>query len=170
MTTAPRQELIDRYAAGGPILVQASSGLTPEQGTARPGPGDWSIAQVVAHLLDCDMVWINRMKWIIAEDEPPLPGFAENAWIDRLDSQNMPVDEAAALFAANRKWIARVLDAQDDAGFARGGVHAEYGRMTLAAIVSRACYHMDHHLKFLYAKRAALGVAIYPRYSGNQGY
>jgi hypothetical protein len=26
--------------------------------------------------------------------------------------------------------------------------------------------HLDHHLKFLYGKRANLGVSIYPRYAG----
>ncbi len=59
--------VIDRYADGGLILVQAASGLTPEHATARPGPGHWSIAELVAHLADADLVLADRMKRVIAE-------------------------------------------------------------------------------------------------------
>ena len=49
------------------------------------------------------------------------------------------------------------------------GTHTEKGRQTLAEILVYATNHLDHHLKFLYAKRAKLGVAIYPRYTANSG-
>ena len=163
------KSVLDRFADGGPLLVQAASSLSPEQARERPIPGTWSIAEVVAHLLDSDLVLADRMKRIIAEDSPTLQAFDENAWIDRLDSNAMPVDEAAALFAAHRRWMVRVLKARDEAAFARSGVHSEAGRQTLAEILARATNHLDHHLKFLYAKRAKLGVAIYPRYTANTG-
>ncbi len=166
----PRKAVLDRYAEGGLLLPQASSNLTADLSTARPGPGLWSIAELVAHLLDADLVLAERMKRVIAEDDPPLIAFDEAAWVDRLDSHAMPVDEATALFAANRKWMARVLGAQGEAAFARSGVHAELGRMTLAELIVKANGHLDHHLKFLYAKRANLGVSLYPRYSGNPGH
>jgi len=165
----PRQLVIDRYAEGGLLLAQAASGLTPEQARARPDPGAWSIAELVAHLLDADLVLADRMKRVIAEEDPPLPAFDHDAWVARLDSHAMPVDEAAALFAANRKWMARVLRAQDESAFARFGVHSQTGRQTLAEILVKAANHLDHHLKFLYAKRAKLGVAVYPRYAANPG-
>ena len=162
-------EVIDRYALGPELLRYAAQGLTPEQEQARPGPGAWSIAELVAHLLDADLVLAERMKRLIAEDSPTLPAFDENAWITRLDSNAMPVDEAVALFAANRRWMARILRAQDEAGFARSGTHSEKGKQTLAEVLVYATNHLDHHLKFLYAKRAKLGVAIYPRYTANTG-
>jgi len=164
-----RKAVIDRFADGGLLLAQAASNLGPEQATARPGPGDWSIAELVAHLLDSDLVLSDRMKRIIAEEDPPLAAFAENAWIARLDSNAMPVDEATALFAANRRWMARILRAQETPAFARTGIHSEAGRVTLAEILVKAANHLDHHLKFLYAKRAKLGLAIYPRYTANPG-
>ncbi len=169
MTPDPRKLVIDRFADGGPILAQASSNLTPEQATARPGPGDWSIAELVAHLLDSDLVLSDRMKRLIAEENPSLQAFDENAWLARLDSHAMPVAEAADLFAANRRWMARILRSQDEPAFARAGVHSEVGRVTLAEVLVKAANHLDHHLKFLYAKRAKLGVAIYPRYTANPG-
>ncbi len=57
-----------------------------------------------------------------------------------------------------------------ESAFARSGVHTEAGRQTLAEILVKAANHLDHHLRFLYAKRAKLGVAIYPRYTANPGF
>ena len=36
---------------------------------------------------------------------------------------------------------------------------------TLAKLVAGYVSHLDYHLKFLYAKRANLGMSLYPRYS-----
>ena len=69
------------------------------------------------------------------------------------------------MWLANRRWIATVLRGCEDSDFARAGTHTERGRMTLAELVSGYTTHLDHHLRFLYAKRANLGAAVQPRYS-----
>jgi uncharacterized damage-inducible protein DinB len=159
------EPVIDRFAEGGPLLAYALSGLAPGHEKARPGPGSWSIAELAAHLVDADLVIGDRMKRVIAEEQPVLLAFDENAWLDRLDSQSMPVDEVAVLFAAHRRWMARVLRNCTEADFARAGMHSEAGRKTLADLLAGAVGHLDHHLRFLYGKRANLGVALPPRYS-----
>ena len=156
--------VIERYAAGGALLVYPTSGLAPEHETARVGPGTWSIAELVAHLLDSDLVLADRMKRVIAEDEPTLLAFDQNRWIERLNSQSMPVEEAVNLFVAHRHWMTRVLRKCSEADFNRAGIHSEAGRKTLADLVVTAVSHVDHHLRFLYAKRANLGAALPPRY------
>jgi uncharacterized damage-inducible protein DinB len=159
------ESLIDRFAAGASVLVYAAGNLTPEQERAHPGPGDWSIAELVAHLVDSDLVGSDRMKRVIAESEPTLLAYDETAWVKRLRSQEMPVEEAVNLFAANRHWMTRVLRGCAEGDFARAGQHSERGRMTLAGLLTTYVNHLDHHLRFLYAKRANLGVALQPRYT-----
>ncbi len=168
-TPDPRKTLIDRFADGGPLLMQATSNLSPEQCREHCIPGTWSIAELVGHVLDSDLVFADRIKRIVAEDSPTLQAFDEQLWIARLNSAEAPVDEASALFAANRRWMTRILRAQSETDFARAGTHTEKGRQTLAEVLTYATNHLDHHLKFLYAKRAKLGVAIYPRYTSNTG-
>ena len=103
------------------------------------------------------------MKRVIAEDEPVLLAFDENRWIDRLDSQAMPVEEAVNLFAAQP-----ALDDPHPPQVLRGrlraasGIHTEAGRKSLADLVATAVGHVDHHLRFLYAKRATLGRRLDP--------
>lgn len=158
-------DIIDRFAQGPELLAYAVQGLSEEQLQARPGPGAWNIAEIVGHMVDSDAVGIDRMKRVIAEEGPTLLAYDENAWIDRLDSKSVPIDEALALFAANRKWMTRILRRCEPNDFARAGTHTERGRETLAELVSGYVGHLDGHLKFVYAKRANLGVSLYPRYS-----
>lgn len=159
------EALIERYAAGGAVLVYAVAGLTAEHEQARPGPGAWSIAELVAHLVDSDLVGCDRMKRVIAEDNPTLLAFDESAWIARLRSGAMPVEEGVNLFVANRRWMTRILRGCGPADFARAGLHTESGRKTLTDLLTGFVTHLDHHLRFLYGKRANLGTGIQPRYS-----
>ena len=158
-------EVIERYAAGGPLLQYAVAGLSADHEAKRVEPGLWSPSELVAHLLDADLVIADRIKRVIAEEDPVLYAFDETAWLERLDSRSMPVDEAVALFAANRRWMARILSKCTEADFARSGQHSEVGRLTLAALVAKAIGHLDHHLRFLYGKRATLGEAVPPRFT-----
>jgi uncharacterized damage-inducible protein DinB len=159
------QTLLGRFEAGGELLKFSIGGLTTEQARARPGPGAWSIAEVVAHLVDSDMVCCDRIKRVIAEENPTLLAFDENAWIVRLRSDELPVEESANLFDANRRWMTRILRNCSEQDFARFGNHSERGKMTLTEILSMFVNHLDHHLKFIFAKRANLGVSIHPRYT-----
>jgi hypothetical protein len=162
---SPTAPIVHRYAAGGPLVSYATAGVSPEHARARIGPGTWSIAQLVAHLLDSDLVAADRMKRVIAEDEPVLQAFDETLWIDRLGSQDMPIEEAVNLLVANRHWMTRILRRCTEDDFRRAGMHTEAGRKTLAELVVTGATHLDHHLRFLFAKRAALGIALIPHYS-----
>ncbi len=159
------ETLIDRYARGPSVLAYAVEGLSDEHARTRPGPGAWSIAELAAHLADSDMVASDRMKRVIAEDDPTLLPYDETAWINRLSAQDAPVADSVAIFAANRRWTERILRNCAEADFARAGHHADQGRITLAELLVVYVNHLDHHLRFLYTKRANLGTSLQPRYS-----
>ena len=65
-----RADVIKRYSNGGPLLVYATCEL-PEDKVDQPiGPGEWTIRQVIAHLVDSDLNGAERMKRVIAEENP----------------------------------------------------------------------------------------------------
>ena len=66
--------VIETYLAGPRDLRAAIDGLSREQLISRPIPGKWSILEVVCHLADFDPILADRMKRIIAEDQPKLVG------------------------------------------------------------------------------------------------
>jgi hypothetical protein len=159
------RNFIDRYARGIGLLSYATAGLTAEEWTSRPGPGAWSTAEVVLHLADADLVLADRMKRVIAEEQPLLVAFDENQWTQNLFYQDRSAEPAPILFDFHRQQMLEVLRRLDDGDFERVGIHSERGPLTLAQIVAGAADHLDHHLKFVYEKRQRFGRPLPARYS-----
>jgi uncharacterized damage-inducible protein DinB len=149
--------LIDEYARGGAVLTQAIEGLEPAQFRATPVPGTWSIGQIVLHLMDSDLIASERMKRIIAEDNPMLIGYDESSFAQRLFYADLDPHAAAEIFVLNRRLTADILRRLPDPAFARFGTHNERGKMQLGEIVGLYVNHLDHHLKFLKHKKQLLG-------------
>src|SRR5688572_32950543 len=51
---------------------RAVEGLSPSELRKPEAPGKWSIAQVLQHLADSDLVWGWRVRLILAQDRPTL--------------------------------------------------------------------------------------------------
>jgi hypothetical protein len=151
------RRLIEDYVACGPRLRQAVDGLSQEDLTARPGPGDWSILELVIHLADSDAISIDRMKRILTEDEPPLLYANETEYVRRLHSHEQSLEDALVLFEVGRRQFARVLRALPDGAFERRGIHNRRGAVTVGGLVEDYIGHLDDHMKFLIGKRARLG-------------
>jgi hypothetical protein len=151
------RKIIDEFEAGGPKLRKAIAGLTADELKARPGPGKWSIHEIVIHLVDSDEIAIDRMKRIVIEDNPAQLYADESAYIDRLYPHEQSLDDALTMFEVGRRQFARVLRKLPDAVFERHGTHNKKGRVTLGEMVKSYVGHVDDHMKFLLGKREKLG-------------
>jgi uncharacterized damage-inducible protein DinB len=154
------RNLIETYAAGGQKLAHAVAGLSRDDLLARPGPGAWSIQEVVIHLADSDAISIDRMKRILTEDNPSLLYADETAYVDRLHHDQQSLEDALTLFDVGRRQWSRVLRLLPDDAFSRQGTHNRAGIVTVGHYVKRYCEHLDHHLAFVKAKRERLGKPI----------
>ena len=150
------RELIGRYEAGGEKLRRAVAGLSREELLARPGPGAWSVQEVVIHLADSDAISIDRMKRILIEDNPPLLYADETAYVERLHTHAQALEDALLLFEVGRRQWARVLRRLPDEAFLRQGTHNRSGKVTLGGLVASYVKHVDDHLEFVLGKRANL--------------
>jgi uncharacterized damage-inducible protein DinB len=154
------QALIEEFAAGGSRLRSALQGLTDEQCRARPGPGKWSIHELVIHLQDSDAVGLDRMRRVISHDNPPLLAYDESLFVERLACDAQSRDDAVVLFEAGRRQMTRILRALSADDFSRPGRHSESGEQTLETLVRTYIQHLEHHLQFLRQKRERLGVPL----------
>jgi hypothetical protein len=150
-------EAVERYATGADWPADAIAGLTREQLTAFPVPGTWSIQQIVVHLADTDQAAAYRWKRIIAEDEPTLDAYDENAFVRGLFYQELDARLAAELFRVNRLHTAGVLRRLPEQAFERAARHPEVGEIRLGQFVRLYVHHLEHHLKFIRQKRALVG-------------
>jgi len=149
--------LIERFVAGGEQLRRAVSKLSHEDLLATPGPGKWSVQEVVIHLADSDAIAIDRMKRILTEDDPHLLYADETAYVERLHTHEQAPEDALLLFEVGRRQWARVLRRLPDEAFLRQGTHNRSGQVTLGGLVASYVKHVDDHLEFVLGKRANLG-------------
>lgn len=147
---------VERYAAGGPKLGPAIAGLTADQLAALPVPGTWSIQQIVFHLMESDLIATDRMKRIIAVDNPLLVDYDESAAANRLFHNQLDARLAAEVFDKNRQLTAQLLRLLPDDAFQRTGVHTARGKISLADLVAGYADHLEHHLAFIRKKRELL--------------
>jgi uncharacterized damage-inducible protein DinB len=151
-------ELIDHYVAGARELREAIAGMSPEQIDATPIEGAWSTRQVVCHIADFEPVYADRMKRVVAEDEPPLQGGDPDVFAARLAYGERDIEEELRLVEAVRAHVARILRTLPASAFDRGGVHSRDGRLTLRELLERITGHVPHHVAFIGEKRRALGL------------
>jgi hypothetical protein len=148
---------IERYAAGATAVAKAIEGLSKSELTAQPVAGTWSIQQIVFHLMESELIATDRMKRIIAMENPLLIGFDETAFGKHLLHGELDPRLACELVEKNRQLTAELLRRLPDEAFARTGVHNERGKISLLELLIGTADHLDHHLKFIRQKRDLLG-------------
>ena len=155
------RELIEHFAKGGEKLQLAIRGLTREDLLQLPEPdanaGKWSIQQVVIHCLDSELVSIDRLKRMIAEENPTLIGYDENKYTAALFYDEQDAQKAADLVHANRELFAHVLRQLADSAWSRKGTHNERGEITVGGYLKSVVDHLEHHIHFIHLKRAKMG-------------
>src|SRR6476619_6510691 len=107
----------------------AIRGLTREDLLAVPAAdanvGRWSIQQVVIHCMDSDLIAADRLKRIIAEDNPTLIGYDENRFVQNLFYNDQSAEQAVQVLDLNRKLFAPVLKKLPPSAWDRKGTHNE---------------------------------------------
>lgn len=137
------QEAFERYAAQASVVLESIQGLSRDDLLARPVSGTWSIQQIVIHLLDSDLVGIERMKRVIAMDRPLLLSFDENLFAARLGYEGLDAFAAADAFRLNRILFTQVLKQQAPEVFERMGVHSETGLKSLRDLIVGFTNHVE---------------------------
>ena len=102
-------QLIAEYLAGPQKLRAALTAMTAEQIDAKPIPGKWSTKQVICHIADFEPVYADRMKRVIAENEPMMMSGDPDLFAARLAYDQRDVEVELDLMKATRKHMGAIL-------------------------------------------------------------
>jgi hypothetical protein len=134
--------------------VQDRTGdLAAELVGRRPEPGEWSVAELLAHLWDSELVYGYRARAILTQDRPPLPAYDQDAWA-RLPRP--PFQELLAGLVALRSGnLALIGDTPADR-WERVGLHEERGNTSFRVLTQEIAGHARAHLLQLQQTIAAV--------------
>lgn len=148
--------LIERYLSGPRQLRDAIAGMSLAELDARPVPGKWSAKEVICHIADFEPVYLDRIKRVIAEEEPTMFGGDPDLFAARLAYASRDVELELKLIESCRAHLGTILGALPASDFARRGIHSVAGPMTIEKLLTNIAGHIPHHLRFIEEKRAAL--------------
>ena len=127
-------------------LAEAVAGI-PADRLGRPeAPGKWSVAAVLQHLADSEVVNGYRIRLMLAAELPPIPAYDQDAWASALNYD--AADAALALrdFSAARAANLRLWTSLDRQAMDRAGLHAERGRESVGRLIQLLAAHdLVHH-------------------------
>jgi len=120
--------------------------LTERQLATRPAPKKWSIKEIVAHLADGEVILGSRYRFIGAHDRPPIAGYDQDAFVERLGVASAATADLIDDFAMARAVNIGFLERLPEAAWDRVGLHAERGEESIRQLVHMYAGHDRHHL------------------------
>jgi hypothetical protein len=132
---AYQDHLLSLLGTDDPVEVQSatSGALTSvvkdagDRMRTRPAEREWSVLECIGHLVDAEIVYSGRYRWILAHEEPPLLGYDQDLWVDALHTDDHDPDALIEIFSVLRRANLALWRATGDDGRARVGMHSERG-------------------------------------------
>src|SRR5437763_10516836 len=138
-------EDLERFRRGPELLATVLTGAAGEEVDFATEPGKWTIRQIMAHLADAELVGAHRLRLVIAEDNPTLTAFDQDAWTRNLDYARRKPTQSLETFRRLRAENYELLKDLPESAFDRAGMHTESGRRTLRSLLEGYADHAESH-------------------------
>ena len=131
--------------AGIPARISTAVAGWSDAALHQAPQGQWSAADILAHIRASDDIVAQRIYMILARDNPPLPAFDERRWAEVAGYREADFRASLAVYAARRAEVVNMLQRAGSAGWARTGVHETRGALSITDIVSALVEHEEEH-------------------------
>src|SRR6187549_2289792 len=75
---------IESLRKGPKRMKKLLKGYSEKQLAKQPAPGKWSAKEVMAHMADGEVILGARIRFIAAMDNPSIPGYDQDRFVERL--------------------------------------------------------------------------------------
>jgi uncharacterized damage-inducible protein DinB len=149
------QRIVGYMEGKDPVRVQQETAkklqklikpLSKKQLTERPEPGKWSIAEILAHLADAELVGAWRYRSIAGNNGAPVQAYDQNVWAEAFDYAHRDPKLSLETFRALRENNLRMLKALPKNLWENYGMHQERGKESISHLVDMFAGHDLNHL------------------------
>ncbi len=147
MLESERAELIRQYGDGVRAL-KAALATVPEAALRwRPGPGAWSVHEIVCHCADSETNSASRIRYLTGERDLSLDNYDQDRWAVEFDYHAHPMDAALAAVEAVRGNTAPFIRRLPPDAWERAHQHKTYGRYTAEHWLRTYAVHLHEHAR-----------------------
>jgi hypothetical protein len=148
-------ELLERFRRGAELVAVAITGAAGPELDFKLAPDKWSVRQIVAHLADAEAANVVRLRQVIAEDNPTLVPFDQNAWAERTDYARRKPSQALETMRQLRADNHQLLKDLPPETYSRSGHHLKRGTMSLLDLLRLFAEHAEQHAAQIREVRSA---------------
>jgi hypothetical protein len=127
-------------------LKKAIRGLSPKQLKWKPEPAKWSIAEILAHLADTEIVASWRLRSVIGANGTTIQPFDQDAWASAFRYNQRDAKQSLAVFQVLRANNLAMLKALPKESWDNYGMHLERGKETIAHLARMFAGHDTNHV------------------------
>jgi len=149
-----RNRMYDHVAGQNPVKLQAAAparlakllkGVSSAMARKRPAPEKWSIAEIVAHISDTELVSGYRIRAILGQPGTPIIGFDQDAWVTALHYGKRDLRKSYEQYRALREANLALLKRLTPQQWKQEGMHSERGAESVETIVRMMAGHDLNH-------------------------
>jgi hypothetical protein len=143
------------YAEGQqPLKIQAASakklerllkGAPAAKLRKRLAPDKWSVAEIMAHLADSEIVTSFRLRQILGTPGTPIPAYDQDAWAKACRYEKQDARDSLETFRVLREANLALLKSLSSEQWKHHGMHAERGAETIERLVTLIAGHDLNH-------------------------
>ena len=142
-----RGKTFSRYIVSTPKqLGTLLKGVSKTKLVKRSNPKKWSVAEVLGHIADTEIVCSFRIRLILGSNGTPIQGFDQDAWAQYSNYTKQDPAVSLEAFRINRKRNIRLLHSIPGKMWEYYGMHSERGKETVRRVAEMLAGHDINHL------------------------
>jgi hypothetical protein len=145
MATDLPDHLIERLQAVPVRIARVLGAQPPSKLDSAPAEGEWSAAEILAHVRASDDILAYRAYMMLARDHPPLPTFDERRWVSIADYGRLDVHDSLRTFSFRRQELVTLLSGLPPEAWARTSEYEGRGPVTLLEVMVTLVEHEEAH-------------------------
>jgi len=138
---------LDKLRKAPTVLDQLLLNVSQKDATIfRDGSDGWTVLEVMCHLRDYELVFIERARLSLSEDNPPLPNPDPAQMATERKYNSGSIQEAFEAWKASRNdYLDLLMSVEDEDTWERPAQHPRRGPFTLNDQVHLAAWHDVNH-------------------------
>lgn len=135
---------LDSLAEVSAWIADLTDGWTDAEFERSYAPGKWSARQLLLHLVRCETVFVDRIRFALTTEDYVATSFDQDPWM-ALDA-GADAHSALSAYLSLRRMTLSLFRALSPEQRARPLTHPDFGLWTVDTVITALAGHERHHL------------------------
>jgi hypothetical protein len=145
-------EIAGVLEASGEAFTNMLTSIPREAASWHPAKGEWCVNECAGHVIEAEKRgFAGRIRIMLGAEDPDLPGWDRTSIAHARNDCARPPSELATELSTLRADSVALIRALTPDQLARGGNHADVGRLTVNELLHEWVHHDGNHVRQAFA-------------------